>query len=49
MIFADWIDEDEAKEDEALWNDDWDDEELDDEFSKQLRSIGPAFARSNSF
>jgi hypothetical protein len=33
------VDEGEDKDDQALWNDDWDDENVDDDFSKQLRYL----------
>ncbi|KAJ3299419.1 hypothetical protein HK104_009021 [Borealophlyctis nickersoniae] len=33
----DWTEADEDREDSELWQDNWDDEDLDDEFSRQLR------------
>jgi len=33
---AEWKDEEDA-DDAKQWEDDWDDEEVDDDFSKQLR------------
>lgn len=31
------MDEGEDKEDAALWQDDWDDDDVEDDFAKQLR------------
>lgn len=33
----DWIPEQEDKEDHTLWEDDWDDEDVEEDFSVQLR------------
>ncbi|KAI9501835.1 hypothetical protein BX070DRAFT_236118 [Coemansia spiralis] len=33
----DWNQDDEDKDDAALWDDNWDDDDLEDDFSKQLR------------
>ncbi|KAI8324909.1 hypothetical protein GQ54DRAFT_308892 [Martensiomyces pterosporus] len=33
----DWNEDAEDKEDVALWDDNWDDDDLEDDFSKQLR------------
>ncbi|KAJ2163184.1 hypothetical protein GGF46_000114 [Coemansia sp. RSA 552] len=33
----DWAASDEDQEDVTLWNDNWDDDDLEDDFSKQLR------------
>ncbi|KAJ1963244.1 hypothetical protein GGI12_002165 [Dipsacomyces acuminosporus] len=34
----DWNEDSEDKEDIALWDDNWDDDDLEDDFSKQLRT-----------
>jgi len=33
-----WVNQGEDKEDQTLWEDDWDDEDVEDDFSKQLRA-----------
>ena len=48
----DWTPAEEEEEDKHHWEEDWDDEELDDDFSKQLRAelekIGSAPATSTN-
>lgn len=34
---TEWKADDEDEEDKKLWEDDWDDDNVDDDFSKQLR------------
>jgi 26 proteasome complex subunit DSS1 len=36
-ILTEWNEEEEDAEDKQQWEDDWDDEDVDDAFSKQLR------------
>ncbi len=38
MHFLDWHADEEDKEDKQLWEDDWDDDAVDDDFAKQLRA-----------
>jgi len=33
-----WVNEPEDKDDQRLWDDDWDDEDVEDDFSQQLRA-----------
>ena len=37
LVFTDWTEENEDKEDINVWEDNWDDDNLDDDFSIQLR------------
>ena len=37
FILTEWKADDEDEEDKKLWEDDWDDDNVDDDFSKQLR------------
>ncbi len=37
LQIVEWKEDEEDEEDVKQWEDDWDDEELDDDFSKQLR------------
>jgi len=37
MYFLDWAGEEEDKDDVNVWEDNWDDDNVDDDFSVQLR------------
>ena len=37
FVLTEWKADDEDEEDKKLWEDDWDDDNVDDDFSKQLR------------
>ena len=39
FFFSDWTEENEDEEDINVWEDNWDDDNLDDDFSVQLRYI----------
>ena len=38
-FITEWKADDEDEEDKKLWEDDWDDDNVDDDFSKQLRYV----------
>ena len=37
VLFADWNEKEQSKEDLQVWEDDWDDDGIEDDFSQQLR------------
>lgn len=39
LYIENWTKEEHETENELQWEDDWDDEQIDDDFSKQLRYI----------
>lgn len=37
FIYSDWIGKDEDNEDISVWEDNWDDDDVEDDFNQQLR------------
>jgi len=48
MKYLDWTTADEDAEDTQMWEDNWDDDNVDDDFSTQLRYVGSLIKHDHS-